>query len=993
MADDKDVGGDAPQEESVMPDAVVPEGGESAAASYPLLPVVPEVRRFDYSKLDLPKTVRTEIANTAVEIRSAMRRTLDDWKLIGSRLAWVKDRLPHGAWLPFLELEFGLSDRHARNFMTVAAFISRKEAEVFSDLPPSTVAVLATAPTPVQEEVAGRLRRGERPSFTEIRDLAKHTRSSARTARRTSDDRPSPTAPRKLPEHLWTPVDGEEDDFDTETIEDHTNPPDDPDLFIPLHDVGVTLDTAAALGLEELAADWGVSPGAAVRRLLEWADESYTTIPPPLPTYRCDRRADLADQACRMRVRYVSFFSGIEAALSVAADRHRWDAAAVCQYEPPSKAPEKKGQYAATVLTERLPPSVANLGDVTGVQASDLRGVEVMVGGSPCQAFSADGLRRGVMDPRGMLTHTFVTLATKADCRVSREGIQGVPVLLWENVPNVLALHYLAPPPKNAGKKTDGANFDDRQDVFGSVLAVLSGAYDRGTVIPRPRTTVRNRRKGTERIDLESWPRAGYVAGPTRLLAWAVLDPVAFGLPQARERVYLVACRRGDGLDPREMLWERPPALDRPYWSENGTTVWLFDGVRTGPAVPASPGTVRAALAAAFVRTGIDRTGDAASTEESPAVPPSGSGKRSRRPKGGQPQAARLAALRSIVRKTGEREYDPGEDVQEHDVPTATYHGNAQPETGHEADYLIAPEQAANILANVGRKRNADRLAPWVRTLLGAVHEQGAVLPLDAILFKDDERQAFEEAMAWCADAVLLHWSSKGGDLTVRTGADKGHMLTLKAKAGSGPAERSLVVRRDGDRVWVRTMMPVEGERLMGVPDGWTQLRKWDGGSADGETKRRKSRASLRAHAENARFFVLGNSLMVGMMDWLVGRIDAAIRRAAADGAFRPERGAGIRNHFEATKDDARRRAAQEKPKETEGDWKSPPAPNNRGAGAQGFRMWLRAQAKDMTTDEIRNRAVIWPWWSKVLAERTVGDLREHAEAVERERTSPDVPE
>lgn len=46
------------------------------------------------------------------------------------------------------------------------------------------------------------------------------------------------------------------------------------------------------------------------------------------------------------------------------------------------------------------------------------------------------------------------------------------------------------------------------------------------------------------------------VDGPTRRIAWRILDAQYFGLAQRRERVFVVACPR-DGADPAEILFER----------------------------------------------------------------------------------------------------------------------------------------------------------------------------------------------------------------------------------------------------------------------------------------------------------------------------------------------------------------------------------------------------------------------------------------------------
>ena len=69
--------------------------------------------------------------------------------------------------------------------------------------------------------------------------------------------------------------------------------------------------------------------------------------------------------------------------------------------------------------------------------------IDLLVGGTPCQAFSIAGLRKGLDDPRGNLTLTFLAMARKFRPRW----------IVWENVPGVLS---------------------DRTNAFGALLAGLA---------------------------------------------------------------------------------------------------------------------------------------------------------------------------------------------------------------------------------------------------------------------------------------------------------------------------------------------------------------------------------------------------------------------------------------------------------------------------------------------------------------------------------------
>ncbi len=101
---------------------------------------------------------------------------------------------------------------------------------------------------------------------------------------------------------------------------------------------------------------------------------------------------------------YGSVCSGIEAA-SIAWEPLGMRPAWFAEIEP----------FPSAVLAHRW-PHVANLGDMTKlaqkVLAGEIESPDVLVGGTPCQAFSIAGLRGGLDDERGALTLKYVELAT-----------------------------------------------------------------------------------------------------------------------------------------------------------------------------------------------------------------------------------------------------------------------------------------------------------------------------------------------------------------------------------------------------------------------------------------------------------------------------------------------------------------------------------------------------------------------------------------------------
>ncbi len=99
---------------------------------------------FDYDALD--EAIRGFMRHKADETRGLLKRTARHVLAIGRNLQEVKDRLPHGQFLAWLQAEFGMSERHARNFMHVAARFENK-AEIIADLSLTIIYALAAPST------------------------------------------------------------------------------------------------------------------------------------------------------------------------------------------------------------------------------------------------------------------------------------------------------------------------------------------------------------------------------------------------------------------------------------------------------------------------------------------------------------------------------------------------------------------------------------------------------------------------------------------------------------------------------------------------------------------------------------------------------------------------------------------------------------------------------------------------------------------------------
>lgn len=152
-------------------------------------------------------------------------------------------------------------------------------------------------------------------------------------------------------------------------------------------------------------------------------------------------------------------------------------------------------------------PNIQNVGDMKGLEGKiingDIQAPDVIVAGTPCQAFSIAGERKSLNDDRGNLTLILIKILEAIDHVREKQGKQPC-VLLWENVPGVLST---------------------KDNAFGYFLA---GLCKENQPLQPPRG---------------KWSNAGYVHS-ARTITWRTLDAQHFGLGQRRKRVFLVASSR-----------------------------------------------------------------------------------------------------------------------------------------------------------------------------------------------------------------------------------------------------------------------------------------------------------------------------------------------------------------------------------------------------------------------------------------------------------------
>lgn len=560
-------------------------------------------------------------------------------------------------------------------------------------------------------------------------------------------------------------------------------------------------------------------------------------------------------------MRFGSVCSGIEAA-SVAWSPLGWSAAWFAEVD----------RAASDVLKYRF-PHVVNHGDMTGlaamVLAGEIEAPDILVGGTPCQAFSVAGRREGLADARGQLTLAFVDLVDAID-RVRRLAGKPPVIVVWENVPGVLT---------------------SKDNAFGCFLAGIAGEDD--ALVPAG----------------AKWTNAGAVLAPERSIAWRTLDAQYFGLTQRRRRVFVVASARED-IDPAAILLESDGVRrDSAPRREAG------EGI-THPVAPCLTSSGR----------GVERTGDTRGQDA--VVDDSDDGVRSQRPAGlspavptwwdgrdvsqtldavlhkGQtmPEKNRFPAVLQPIASSAK---DYGGDASVGDTPTlrSMNHDGSHANGGGQVGVAYAiQERAVCVNPAAGPDADAVRADDCAYTLEARSVPQGVAY---SVALRGREGGATAELGDEVAGAQRA--SSGGGD--------KAHVLapvapavcvtgsvthTLKAEGfdasedGTGrgqpivPAIGFAQNQRDEVRLMdvsgalaaepgmkqttyvlgspttmaVRRLMPVECERLQGFPDNWTLVPTGKHG---------------KPAADGPRYKQCGNSMATNVMHWIGRRIKATL--------------------------------------------------------------------------------------------------------------------
>ena len=153
------------------------------------------------------------------------------------------------------------------------------------------------------------------------------------------------------------------------------------------------------------------------------------------------------------------------------------------------------------VTTKRL-PQMEHLGDIYKINGGDIEPVDIISFGSPCQDMSVAGKRNGLDGSRSSLFYEAIRIVKEMRCKTDGKYPR---FIVWENVP--------------------GAFSSNKGQDFKAVLTEICKIKDSEVSVPKP----------------SKWENAGRIMGDGYSVAWRLLDAQYWGVPQRRQRIYLVA--------------------------------------------------------------------------------------------------------------------------------------------------------------------------------------------------------------------------------------------------------------------------------------------------------------------------------------------------------------------------------------------------------------------------------------------------------------------
>lgn len=451
---------------------------------------------------------------------------------------------------------------------------------------------------------------------------------------------------------------------------------------------------------------------------------------------------------------------------------------------------------------------------------------DVLAGGTPCQGFSFGGLRGGLADDRSNLCLRFCQLANEL----------GPTVIIWENVDGVLSM---------------------ADNAFGCFLAGLVGA-DAPLVPPRAIDRWRVTKDGA---DAFSWPDAGLAIGPRRAAAWRVLNAQYFGVPQRRNRVFVVAgataevCAeilfeqggvRGDSAEGGEARQDVAGTLGGSSQSGGFRTTDLDN---SGAFIPIQEVGKRTGVStsAKSCGIGIGEDGDPMFTLQSGAQHGVAIG----------PIPFDTTQITSAANGCNPQAGDPCHPLSAAAHPPAIV--GALTPGAHPGSYNGQDAHTRHLIPIAFRAAGQDGFAPGpVAPPVASTDGGGAGVP---VVFKPSHFTRDKDGAPSVITPPLSADAGPASDMrpcvvtaaTITAGFAKHHGRT----AGNNCAVDNVLSGSAG----VRRLTPIECERLQGFPEDWTNPPGFP-------------------QADSPRYKQLGNAVNVACAEWIGRRVVKALREA-----------------------------------------------------------------------------------------------------------------
>ncbi|WP_431819399.1 DNA cytosine methyltransferase [Burkholderia sp. F1] len=448
-------------------------------------------------------------------------------------------------------------------------------------------------------------------------------------------------------------------------------------------------------------------------------------------------------------------------------------------------------------------PDVPNLGDMTGI-AAKIR----------CGTVEAPDILVG-----GTPCQSFSIAGTRQGMADPR-GALTLSYVELANAIDQIRLEHRRPSSVLVWENVPGV-LSDRANAFGCLLGALAGE------------------KHALQPSGSRWTHAGAVYGPQRVIAWRVLDAQYFGVAQRRKRVFVVASARDD-LDPSSVLFESA-------------------GLRGDLAQGCAPWQIAACTAASGT---VWPSGYAGVNPGYGKVTLSFGGGNTHGP---LDQAACLTA------RGHKCDFEVETFIAQSVIgPISHTLGAANNGKG------CSEDGTGRGVPIVGTTHAANTSVAWAQNTRGEVRLESGHGQLTGTLMSSGKAGYGIPSVASVAIRGRTHGATAelGGDLspTLRAssgGGDKGHVVTpnVEAHFQYTPAPP----REDGQPDWstwrVRRLMPVECERLQGMPDDWT-LVPYRGKPA----------------ADAPRYKAIGNAMAVPCVAWIGHRLQRVLQMRGSAG-------------------------------------------------------------------------------------------------------------